>query len=151
LQISGLRREGKDQLIRNRQVGFENTAGSNETLDPSLLIRVTAHVPSRGEGMEHADEGVCYEPPSVKTILLVEDDPATALRLGERLAQQPDSQVIFASDGLTALKFMRSCKPDLVLLDERLLASNGIDLGPRLCVMQDLLDIPLLLLSLDFP
>ncbi len=101
--------------------------------------------------MEHADEGVCYEPPSVKTILLVEDDPATALRLGERLAQQPDSQVIFASDGLTALKFMRSCKPDLVLLDERLLTSNGIDLGPRLSVMQDLLDIPLLLLSVDFP
>jgi CheY-like chemotaxis protein len=91
--------------------------------------------------------GESYEPPSVKTILLIEDNPATALRLGEKLAQQAGYRVIFASDGLTALKFMRSCKPDLMLLDERLLTSNGIDLGPRLSVMQDLQDIPLLLLS----
>ncbi len=101
--------------------------------------------------MERIDEGVCYESPSIKTILLVEDDPATAFRLGEMLAQRAGSQVIFASDGLTALKFMRSCKPDLMILDERLLTSNGIDLGPRLSVMQDLQDIPLLLLSVDLP
>jgi DNA-binding response OmpR family regulator len=95
--------------------------------------------------------GESYEPPSVKTILLIEDNPATALRLGEKLAQQAGYRVIFASDGLTALKFMRSCKPALVLVDERLLTKNGIDLGPRLSVMQDLVDIPLLLLSVDFP
>ncbi len=101
--------------------------------------------------MNHVDEGVCYKPDSIKTILLIEDDPATALQLGEMLAQQAGSQVIFASDGLTALKFIRSCKPDLILLDERLLTRNGIDLGPRLSVMQDLQAIPLLLLSVDFP
>jgi CheY-like chemotaxis protein len=101
--------------------------------------------------MEVLLKGASYEPPSIKRILLVEDDPATALRLSEMLAQQAGSQVIFASDGLTALKFVRFCKPDLILLDERLLARNGIGLGPRLSVMQDLLDIPLLLFSEEFP
>ncbi len=95
--------------------------------------------------------GEFYESPSVKTILLIEDDPATALRLSEMLAQQGSYQVIFASDGLTALKFIRSCKPDLILLDERLLTRNGIDLAPRFSVMQDLQAIPLLLLSVNFP
>ncbi len=91
--------------------------------------------------------GEFYESPSIKTILLVEDDPATALRLGELFAQEAGYRVIFASDGLTALKFMRFCKPDLILLDERLLTRNDIDLGPRLLLMQDLQTIPLLLFS----
>jgi DNA-binding response OmpR family regulator len=95
--------------------------------------------------------GEFYESPSVKIILLIEDDPATALRLGKVFAQQAGYQIIFASDGLTALKFIRSCKPDLMLMDERLLTRNGIDLAPRFSVMQDLQAIPLLLLSVNFP
>jgi DNA-binding response OmpR family regulator len=95
--------------------------------------------------------GEFYESPSVKIILLIEDDPATALRLGKVFAQQAGYQVIFASDGLTALKFIRSCKPDLMLMDERLLTRNGIDLAPRFSVMQDLQAIPLPLLSVNFP
>jgi len=95
--------------------------------------------------------GEFYESPSVKTILLVEDNSATALRLGKLFAQEAGYQVIFASDGLTALKFMRSCKPDLILLDERLLARNDIDLGPRFSVMHDLQAIPFLLFSTALP
>jgi DNA-binding response OmpR family regulator len=96
-------------------------------------------------------ERVSYEPPSRKKLLLVEDNLATAARLGERLAEQADYQVIVASDCLTALKFMRSFKPDLILLDERLLTRNGTDLLPRLHLMKDLQDIPLLLLGTDSP
>ena len=87
------------------------------------------------------------EPPSRKKLLLVEDNIATAARLGEMLAQQAGYQVIVASDCTTALKFLRSFKPDLVLLDERLLIRNGTDLWPRLHLMRDLQDIPLLLLT----
>ena len=90
-------------------------------------------------------------PPSIKKLLLVEDNLATATQLGERLAQQAGYQVIVASDCLTALKFLRSFKPDLMLVDERLLTRNGIDLMPRLHVMKDFQDIPLLLLSTDSP
>ena len=43
------------------------------------------------------------------------------------------------------------CKPDLILLDERLLTRQGMDLLPRLQVMKDLQDIPLLFLSTEFP
>ncbi len=89
----------------------------------------------------------CYESPSIKTILLVEDNPATALRLGKLFAQEAGYQIILASDSLAALKFIRSCKPDLILLDERLLTRNDIDLGSRLLLMQDLQAIPLLLFS----
>jgi len=73
------------------------------------------------------------------------------LRLGETLAQQAGYHVIVASDWVTALKFLRMCQPDLILLNECLLTRNGIDLLPRLQVMKELQDIPLLLLSTDAP
>jgi DNA-binding response OmpR family regulator len=87
-----------------------------------------------------------HEPPSIKKLLLVEDNVATASQLGERLARQGGYQVIVASDCVTALKFLRFCKPDLMLVDARLLTLHGIDLLPRLQMMQELQDIPLLLL-----
>jgi response regulator RpfG family c-di-GMP phosphodiesterase len=85
------------------------------------------------------------EPPSIRKLLLVEENLATIARLGERLAQQAGYQVIVASDCLTALKFLRSFKLDLVLVNEHLLMRNGIDLLPRLHMMKDLQDIPFLL------
>jgi DNA-binding response OmpR family regulator len=90
--------------------------------------------------------------PTFKLVLMIEDHPALATRLAEMLlAQQADIQVIVASDCLTALKLLRSCTPDLMLVDERLLTHNGIDLTPRLRTMKDLQDIPLLFFSADFP
>lgn len=86
-----------------------------------------------------------------KTLLLVEQDLPTALHLGETFAQQAGYHLIVASDCLTALKFLRMCQPGLILLDERLLTRHGIDLLPRLQVMKELQDIPLLLLSTDAP
>jgi len=82
-------------------------------------------------------------------MLVVEDDSATASRLTELLAQQAAYQVLLVSDCLTTLKFLRHCTPDLMLLDERLLCINGINLGPRLAVMKELRDIPLFLFSAD--
>ncbi len=94
-------------------------------------------------------EGKSYEPPSIKTILVVEDDIATASWLSELLAQQAAYQVILVSDCLTTLKFLHYCKPDLILLDDRLLHINGVDLGPRLAVMKELRDIPIFLFGED--
>jgi CheY-like chemotaxis protein len=71
-------------------------------------------------------------------------------RLSELLAPQAAYQIIFVSDCLTTLKFLRYCKPDLILLDERLLHINDIELGPRLAMMKDLQDIPIYLLDADF-
>ncbi len=89
------------------------------------------------------------EPPSRKKLLFVEDNLATVSWLGEMLTQQADYQVIVASDCLTALKFLRFFKPDLMLVDARLLTRDGTDLLPRLRLMKDLQDIPLLLLGTD--
>jgi DNA-binding response OmpR family regulator len=90
-------------------------------------------------------------PLSIKKLLLVEDNLATATQLGEMLAQQAGYQVIVASDCVTALKFRRFFKPDLMLVDERLLTRNGIDLWQRLHVMKDFQDIPLLLFNTPSP
>ena len=95
-------------------------------------------------------ERVSDEPSTLKLLLLVEDNPTLATRLGEMLVHQVYSQMVVASDCVTALKFLRSCTPDLILVDERLLTHNGIDLAPRLRIMKDLQDIPLLLFSADF-
>lgn len=61
--------------------------------------------------------------------------PSDELHLGGTLAQQAGYQAIVASDCVTALKFLRICQPELILLDELLLTRNGIDLLPRLQVM----------------
>ena len=90
-------------------------------------------------------ERVSIEPLIIKIILLIEDDSVAALRLGEMFAQKAGYQVIVASNCETALKFIRSCKPNLILLNERLLLSHGIDFGHRLSIMKDLQAIPLLL------
>jgi response regulator RpfG family c-di-GMP phosphodiesterase len=89
--------------------------------------------------------------PRLKTVLLVGDDLAADLHLSEMLAQQVDYQVLVASDWVTATKFLRVCTPNLILLDEHLLTRHGIDLLPRLQVMKDLQDIPLLFLSTASP
>jgi DNA-binding response OmpR family regulator len=90
-------------------------------------------------------ERVSYKPPLVTIILLIEDDRVAALRLGEMFAQKAGYQVIVASNCKAALKFMRACKPNLILLNERMLMSHGIDFGHRLTMMKDLQAIPLLL------
>src|SRR5258705_5939020 len=90
------------------------------------------------------------DPPSIKTVLVVEDDSAIASRLSELLAPQAAYQIIFVSDCLTTLKFLRYCKPDLILLDERLLHINDIELGPRLAMMKNLQDITSYLLDAEF-
>jgi chemotaxis response regulator CheB len=82
---------------------------------------------------------------------VLEDDRAIASRLTELLAQQVAYQLILvASDCLTALKFLRYCTPDFILLDKRLLHIKDIDLRPRLVLMKDLQDIPLYLFDDDF-
>ena len=93
------------------------------------------------------------EVPTFKRVLMIEDHPALATRLADMLlAQRADTQVIVASDCVTAfLKFLRSCTPDLMLVDERLLTHDGIDLTPRLRTMKDLQDIPILLFSAELP
>jgi response regulator RpfG family c-di-GMP phosphodiesterase len=94
-------------------------------------------------------EGVSYKPLARKTMLLIEDENAVAFWLGEMFAKA-GYQVFVASSCETALKFMRSCKPNLILLNERQLMSHGIDLGYRLSIMKDLQEIPLLLINADF-
>jgi DNA-binding NtrC family response regulator len=86
----------------------------------------------------------------MKIILLIEDDSIIALRLGEMFAQNAGYQVFVASNCKTALKFMRSCKPNLIFLNERLLMSHEIDCSHRLSMMKDLQEIPLLLHSASF-
>ena len=92
-------------------------------------------------GMETASN----EPPISRIILIIEDDRVTALQLGEMYGQKADYQVIVASTCKAALRFMRSCTPNLILLNERLLTSHGINCGHRLSMMKDLQAIPLLL------
>jgi DNA-binding response OmpR family regulator len=92
-------------------------------------------------GMERATD----EPPIVKIILIIEDDRVVASRLGEMFALKANDQVIVASTCKAAMKFMRSCTPNLILLSEHLLINHEIDLSQRLFMMVDLQAIPLLL------
>jgi hypothetical protein len=73
---------------------------------------------------------------------------SSGISLGSSIALQAVALPFMGKN--SNLKFIRSYKAGLILLNERLLTRNGIDFGPRLAVIEDLQAIPLLLLSVDF-
>lgn len=67
------------------------------------------------------------EESSLKTILIVDEDPVHLRLLGERL-KSDDYRIITASHGEQALKIADRMRPDLVLLDVLLPDMNGMDM-----------------------
>ncbi len=61
-------------------------------------------------------------------IFIVDDHPVVLAGLTSMLSTQPDFEVIgSASSGEEALQMLRSCSPDILLLDLRMPGMNGID------------------------
>lgn len=68
----------------------------------------------------------------MKTILIVENDAATAEFLVLAFAQETSHHTLLAPDGLQALKLIRGMKPHLFILDYRLPDMNAIELYDQL-------------------
>jgi CheY-like chemotaxis protein len=91
------------------------------------------------------------EPKDEKLILVVEDDTAIGTLLVQILAQETCYHALLAADGFEALNVVREIKPDLFILDYQLPAMNGIQLYDCLHIMNQLENVPAILLSARLP
>lgn len=66
------------------------------------------------------------DPPSEKTVLIVEDSPVQAFAL-VRLLEKEGLNVLCAPNGLTGLAMAREYRPDLIVLDVQMPEMNGLD------------------------
>ena len=89
--------------------------------------------------------------PTVKTILVVEDDRSMASFFVEAIKQETSHQALFAFDGHRALKMLHDLKPDLIVLDYGLPHMNGLELYDRIHTMKELEHIPALMISAHPP
>jgi DNA-binding response OmpR family regulator len=83
----------------------------------------------------------------MRVILIIEDDEVLSTLLADVLTQERNYRLFIANNAIGAFHFMKSIKPDLILLDYCLPGVNGIEIFGRLCSMRELLDIPVIILS----
>ena len=86
-----------------------------------------------------------------KAILLVEDDESIGEVLVQAITQETSYTVILARNAQDAVKSVEQVKPQLLILDYQLPRMNGLDLYDRLHNMEELRDIPVIMMSAHLP
>jgi CheY-like chemotaxis protein len=66
-------------------------------------------------------------PGGAGVVVYIEDDPVNILLMEEYFALTGDVQLMVARDGQSGLELVRSCLPNLVLLDMQLPDMSGLD------------------------
>lgn len=97
------------------------------------------------------DQQVGNTQATAKSILLVEDDGAIAELLVQMIAQETPYRVFAVPDAPQALELVKDIKPNLLLLDYWLPTIHGIDLYDRLCAVENLAQVPTIMLSVNAP
>lgn len=82
----------------------------------------------------------------MQNIFLVEDNPIISHLYRAKLTDE-GFQVELAEDGLKAIKWLATAKPDLVVLDLMLPILNGVDVLKYIRSRPDLKSLPVILLS----
>ncbi len=63
----------------------------------------------------------------VRTLLYVEDNPASLILVEQLIARRADLRLLSAADGSLGIEFARAHQPDVILLDINLPGINGIE------------------------
>ena len=72
---------------------------------------------------------------NARKILIVDDHPLVRRGLADLISDERTLQVCGeAADGDAAMKLLRACRPDLVIVDISLGGKSGLDLIKRICV-----------------
>ncbi len=85
-------------------------------------------------------------PSEVKTLLLVDDDPAVRESL-EELFRHQGYRVLTAGDGESGIEQLRSDRPDLMVLDVALPGLDGFRIAKQIKSDPTLTQIPIILYS----
>ena len=101
--------------------------------------------------MSHPANPRKEEQPRFTCILVVEDDADVAEVIAQAILEETPYMPLLATDGVAALKMVRSIKPDLLLLDYLLPGMDGIELYDRLHAEQELQDISAVFISANAP
>jgi DNA-binding response OmpR family regulator len=89
--------------------------------------------------------------PKEKLVLLVEDDANIGEVLAQAITQETPYKVVLKSDGLGALDAVERLKPNLFILDYHLPRMTGIELYDRLHALEDLAQVPTIMISARLP
>ena len=80
-----------------------------------------------------------------KRILAVDDAATILLRITDALEKYYD--VVTVNSGARALRFLEQEKPDLILLDIRMVLKDGFETLREIRAMEDRADIPVIMLT----
>ena len=89
--------------------------------------------------------------PSVKTVLIVEDDQDIGSFILRAILYETSYQAIHVTDGYQALETVNTVIPNLLLVDYHLPRMNGIELFDRLHTREELEHVPVLMISAHLP
>ncbi|MFD3330038.1 response regulator [Streptomyces sp. NPDC058701] len=101
-------------------------------------------------GEAPAEHPVTTGPARPFDVLLVEDDTADAMLIGEALSERGARNLVQVTDGIAALEHLRapgSVRPDLIVLDLNMPRMNGRDLLKVLKNDESLQTIPVVVLT----
>lgn len=82
---------------------------------------------------------------SKKCILAVDDTAIILTRISNTL--KDDYDVVTVNSGVRALKYLEQEKPDLILLDIKMVQKDGIETLQEILTMKDRADIPVIMLT----
>jgi DNA-binding response OmpR family regulator len=88
---------------------------------------------------------------SVKSVLIVEDDPDIGPFLVESIMLETPYQAMLVTDACKALKTIACLKPNLLILDYRIPYLNGLELCDRIREMDSFKDVPVIMVSAQLP
>ncbi len=89
--------------------------------------------------------------PSVKTVLIVEDDGDIGSFILRAILDETSHQAILVADGQKAIETVKSVKPNLLILDYHLPRMNGLELYDHLHAGNKLENVPAILMSARLP
>jgi len=88
---------------------------------------------------------------TVRSILVVEDDEDLGQFIVQAIHDETPYQALLATDGSQALKFIKTLKPTLFLLDYNLPDMNGLELYDKLHSIEALTNVPAIFMSARMP
>lgn len=89
--------------------------------------------------------------PTVKTVLIVEDDQDIGSFILHAILDETSHQAILVVDGHKAIETVENIVPNILVLDYHLPRMNGIELYDRLHARKELEHVPAILMSARLP